>query len=260
MTLQRLTRLHVLITGVALAVGIAALFFFMLIRPSQQDISRIAAAAAEAEAYAAKRPSVERQLKSEKNREKQITRKYRAILDKRMPKIDLTDPITATMRLWDLPDEEARLMTRWFASTGAQVSGYGYQDWPTAMPSSFPNADMRLLPPLNWNLGVEVRDFPALMDWLRKLPKAPRFMVMRSVSIQGYHQRGQPLTASIPVTLYMWTGVEPAAAVAPAATAEAGAAVGAGRGPMGGGPRGGRMGGGPRGGRMGGGPRGGGMR
>jgi len=257
MNLQRITRIHVLIVGLALAVGVAVLFLIVLIPPRKQELSRILGRAEEAEAYAAKRPSVEQNLESEQKRETEVTQKYKDILDHRMPKIDLTDPITATMRLWDLPAEEEGLMARWFASTGAQVSGFAFQTWPTAMPSSFPDPNMRILPPLNWNLSVQVKDFPALMEWLRKLPKAPRFMVLQSVTIQGYHQRGQPLLANVPVTLYEWTGVEPAAVAAVAGTegAAASPARGAGRGPgmgmpgmgmpgmgmpgMGGGPRGG---------------------
>jgi hypothetical protein len=95
------------------------------------------------------------------------------------------------------------------------------------------------------------------MDWLRKLPEAPRFMVLQSVSIQGSRQPGQPLLASVPVTLYMWTGVTPAPTTVAAPAAGTGATAGPRGGRGMGGPRGGRGMGGPRGGRGMGGPRGG---
>ena len=178
MSLERINRIHVLTAGLALAVGVAALFLTVFIRPQQQTIAAAVARAEEAEAYAKKRPSVEQQLENEQKREKEVTQKYGAISGTRMPKIDLTDPVGATLRMWDLPTEEEGLMSRWFASTGAQVTGYGYQLWPTSMPSSFPDPTMLILPPLSWNLSVQVKDFPTLMDWLRKLPEAPRFMVL----------------------------------------------------------------------------------
>ncbi len=109
-----------------------------------------------------------------------------------------------------------------------------------------------MLGPWSWNLSVQVRDFASLLKWLEKLPTAPRFMVMQSVTIGGPRQPGQPLNASVPVVLYEWTKAAQTAlqtpVVAPAAVGETG---GAGAGPAAGGGRGGGRG--MRGGRGGGG-------
>jgi hypothetical protein len=258
MSLQRITRIQVLIAGAVVIVGVAILFLVVLIRPEMKKIADKVWYAEEDEKIAATRPKKEAALAEALAREEGISAQWDEIMEARMPKIDLSDPIAATLRLWDLPGEEQAVMSKWFNSSGAVVAGYGFQTWPTAMPSSFPDRNMRYMPPLSWNLTVQVKDFPALLEWLMKLPEAPRFMVMHNVSIQGSHGPDAPLVASVPVTLYQWTGVEPAAAAAPSGGAGAGAGAGAGGGMGGGrgmrgGGRGGRGGGrgGMRGGRRG---------
>ena len=250
MNLQRITRIQVLAVWVILVAAVALLFFFMFITPQRKAIGSTNDLAVAAETEAAKRPAAEKALEAAKKAEAEVTVKYQKILDTRMPKLDFSDPIASTVRMWDFADEEQALMDRWFASTGARVSGYGFNGWGTAMPANFPRSDMPQLDPQNWNLTVEVRDFPALLDWLLKLPQAPRFMVMQTVTISGPREAGQPLVASVPVTLYEWTGVLPLSVGAAAATGAAGAAAGGagaagaagGRGGMGGG-RGGMGGG-----------------
>ncbi len=256
MNLQRVTRIQAGLVGLALVVGIALIFFFLFVRPQRSAIRTAATQAMASEEYASKKPKVEADIEEAKVTEEEVNEKYEEILDTRMPKLDFTDPIAATVRMWDLAEEEQRVMDRWFASTGARVSGHGFPDWGANMPGSFPNPNARTLDPLNWTLTVEVKDFPTLLEWLTTIPKAPRFMVMHSVTIQGPRQPGQPLVAQVPVTLYQWTGVEPEAVSAPAAGA---ATTGAGTRGRGMGGRGGRgMGGrGGRGGRGMGGPRGG---
>jgi hypothetical protein len=256
--LQRINRYQVAIAGLVLAVGVALVFLFIFIEPLKKKINTAAQNAQAAEDIAKTRPTVEKQLADAQATEKAVNEKYQKILDTRMPKLDFVDPITSTLRMWDLGSEEQALMDKWFASTGAQVTGYAFPGWGTSMPSSFPSTTAKILDPLNWNLTVQVKNFQELMDWLLLLPKAPRFMVMGAVSIQGPHNPGQPLVASVPVTLYQWTGVEPEGVASP----DAGAAAGPGAaGPGAGGGGGGMRGGGGRGGGMrGGGGRGGGMR
>jgi len=257
--LQRITRIQVLIGGVVLIAGVAILFLLSIIRPQWAAISKAVDDTEYWRAEAAGRPKLEQDLLDAHEQGAVVTEKYQEILDTRMPNIDLSDPIAATLRMWDLYEEEQDVVSRWFNSSGAQVIGYGFPTWPTGMPSSFPPSDMVMLQPQSWNLTVQVKDFPKLLEWLQKIPEAPRFMVMQSVTIQGSHSPDDPLQATVPVTLYQWTGVEPPAGATPTATATAGA--GGGRGGMGGGMRGGRggRGGGMRGGRggMGGGMRGG---
>ncbi|MFB3882005.1 MAG: hypothetical protein ACE149_12130 [Armatimonadota bacterium] len=265
MNLQRITRIQVLGVWVILVVAVALLFFFMVITPQRKAIKSTNDQAEAAEAEAAKRPAAEKALEAAKKAEAEVTMKYQKILDTRMPKLDFSDPIASTVRMWDFADEEERLMERWFASTGARVSGYGFNEWGTAMPASFPKPDWPQLDPQNWNLTVEVRDFTELLNFLLKIPQAPRFMVMQNVTIAGPREAGQPLVATIPVTLYEWTGVLPSSvgAATTAGATGAGAAAGGAGGAGGaagaggaGGPRGG-MGRGGRGGMGGGGPRGG---
>jgi len=229
--LQRITRVHVLIAGVAIAVGIALLFTFMLIQPQKKKIALSVRSAEDDEAYASQRRSFEGRRDEALQREAEVTASYDEIMETRMPEIDLSDPIGGMVRLWYFPDEERELMERWLASTGAQVSGLSYPSFG----ADLANTNMAMFDPLNWNLTVQVKDFPELLEWLKKLPEAPRFMVMHSVTVQGPRQPGQPLVASIPVTLYMWTGAEaPAGGAAPTAGA-AGVRGGGRRGARGGG-------------------------
>ncbi len=265
MSLQRITRVQVLIVGAAVIAVVAVVFLFVLIKPQLADIAAIVSSAEENEQYAATRPQKEQARATALEQERQVTEEWDEIVDTRMPDIGphlLKDPIAATLRFWDLPAEEEAVIRNWFNDSGAVVTGYGFPTWPTAMPSSFPPRNMLALSPLDWNLSVSVDDLPELLDWVLSIPRAPRFMVMHSVTIQGSHGPGQPLVASVPVTLYQWTGVEPTgggAAPAEGTAAQAGGGMGPG---MGGGMRGGGMrGGGMRGGGMrGGGMRGGGMR
>lgn len=268
---MRLTRLQVLVGGLVVVVGIAALFLLAFIRPQMQKIRQLEQEAEENEQYArAEGPKAKKDLEEAERRESVVAARFDHIMETRMPDVDLSDPIAGMFRLWRLPQEEGAIIDRWFRTSGAQVSGYSFPAFGTT--PADPN--MRVLPPQNWTLAVQVPDFQSLLKWLRKLPTAPRFMVMQSVTIQGPRQPGQPLQATVPVTLYEWTkaaktavAASPQPAVGEAAAAE-GAGVGAGpgmggRGPMGrggmgmGGMRGG-MGGGMRGGGMSGGMRGGG--
>lgn len=254
MNLQRITRIQVVIVWLVVVVAIALLFVIMFIGPQRKRIQGAEQQRDAAQEVVAQRPAAEKAFKQAQAAETEVTAKYQKIMDERMPKLDFSDPIASTIRMLDYADEEQSLMDRWFASTGARVSGYGFPQFGASMPGSFQSPDREQLDPLNWNLTVEVKDFPALLDWLLKLPKAPRLMVLQSVTIQGPREAGQPLVAQVPVTLYEWTGVLPQASAAAVAGAE-----GAGAAPQAGGPGG--RGGGMRGGGMrGGGMRGGGMR
>ena len=219
MSLQRITRIQVAIVGLALAVGVALVFTIILISPQKKKISRAIGEAELAEEIGRTRPAVEQQLADAEAMQEEVGARYKKIMDERMPKLDFTDPIASTLRMWDLGAEEQKVMDQWFASTGATVTGYSFPSWGTGMPSSFPNASAKMLDPLSWNLTVQVKSLDALFDWLMLLPKAPRFMVMQSVTIQGPHRPGEPLVAQIPVTLYQWTGVEPAAVAGASGTA-----------------------------------------
>jgi hypothetical protein len=253
--LQRITRIHVAVVWLVVVVAIALLFIIMFIGPQRKAIRGVEEQRDAAAAIAARGPAAERALAEAQAAETEVSAKFQKIMEERMPKLDFYDPIASTIRMLDYPDEELSLMDRWFASTGARVSGYSFPQFGASMPGSFQNPDREQLDPLNWNLTVEVRDFTALLDWLLKLPKAPRLMVLQSVTIQGPREAGQPLVAQVPVTTYEWTGVLPQASAAAAAGREgaaAGAQAGGRRRGTGGGMarmRAGRMGGGPRGGR-----------
>jgi len=215
----RLTRIQVLIAGAAIAVGLAVLFFLFFIRPVNANTSRINGRAAEEEEVAARLSTVRSQLATAEVEESAVTASYDEIMDTRMPDISLKDPIVAMFDLWHLPAEEGEVIQRWFTSTGAQVAGYSFPAFGTVPPPQ----DWRMLPPLNWNLTVQVEDFPALLEWLQKIPEAPRFLELHTVTIQGSRQPGQPLVASIPVTLYLWTKGYRAVAVAATAVSGEGA-------------------------------------
>lgn len=243
MNLQRITRIQVAIVWLVLAVGLAALFLLMFIQPQQKRIKQTIEAAEASEAVARQKGSTQRALEEAQKQETLVNSRYEKILNERMPKLDFSDPIASTIRMWDLGSEEQQLMDRWFASTGARVTGYSFPSWGANMPGSFPNATQQMLTPLNWTLTVETKDFSSFMDWLLKLPEAPRFMVMGNPIIQGPRNPGQPLIAQVPVTLYQWTGVLPGSGGGGGAAAQ-----GAAEGQLGGGGMGGRMGGGRMGG------------
>lgn len=219
----RLTRIQVLIAGAAVAVGLAVLFFLLFIRPVNGKTSRINGRAAEEEAVAAQLSTVVAQLANAEEEETEVTAQYEEIMETRMPDISLEDPLVAMFDLWHLPAEEGEVIQRWFDSTGARVEGYSFPAFGTAPPPQ----TWRMLPPLNWNLTVQVEDFPALLEWLPKIPEAPRFLELHTVTIQGSRQPGQPLVASIPVTLYLWTkGYQAVAVVAAAEGGEGGPRAG----------------------------------
>ena len=170
MSLQRITRIQVAIVGIALAVGVALVFTIVFISPQKKKISRAVVDAEAAEQIGMTRPTVERQLTEAEAMQEEVNAKYKKIMDERMPRLDFTDPIASTMRMWDLGAEERRVMDQWFASTGATVAGYSFPSWGTSMPSSFPNASAKMLDPLSWNLTVQVKSLDALYDWLMLLP------------------------------------------------------------------------------------------
>ena len=262
----RLTRVQVGIAGPVVMIGIVIVCWLAFFRPMNAELTKTNQNAEEQETYAkANRPKFQGELDSATDQKTIVKSQFDKIMETRMPKVDLSDPIAGMFRLWRYPREEGMLMDRWFKSSGAEVSGYSFPGFTT----SLADPNVKVLGPYQWNLSVQVRDFPSLLKWLVKIPKAPRFLVMQSVTIGGPRQPGQPLTASVPVTLYEWTKAAETsleATVAPAAAAGgAGGAAGpaGGGGGMGGGGRGGMgggMGGGGRGGMgggMGGGGRGG---
>jgi len=246
----RLTRIQVAGAGLAVIVGICLVSFFIFIKPTRAAIAQTnqQAQATEDQTRAA-RPKAESDLETAKLSEVKFRKQYDEIMKKRMPVISFEDPLAAMFALQSVPRKEGPLIAAWFNSTGAEVSGYSFPAFGTDLPS--PAA--RMLPPLTWNLSVTVQDFPAFLRWLEKLPKAPRFLVLNSVSLPGMRQPGTPFTATISVTLYEWLTTSPAAAAAAAAAAQAAAGASA---PAGGAPGPGGRGRGGRGARRGGGPRG----
>jgi hypothetical protein len=253
--MQRITRLHVLLVGAGVFVAIALIFTLAFILRTRKDISNAKRRTAESEAQIVPMQTLEKELADVEDKERQVAADYDDIMRTRMPSLEFVEPVSSMMRMLYFSDEELQLMRDWFADSGAEVSGLSYPTFGLERPD--PNRKVISLP---WTLSVTVDDLPALLEWLQKLPEAPRFIDVESVAIHGPRNPGSPLTATVPVTLYMWMGVEPGRGAGGAAAATAGAGAGpGGGGPMMGG--GGRMGGGMRGGGMrGGGMRGGGMR
>lgn len=234
----RLTQIQVLLAGAGVFVGIGALFLFMFIKPMLTATSKTNTQAQEIEdRLRTERPAAEKALAEANAMEAKVTAEYDQITKTRMPSIKLEDPITAMFELWDVPRREGTLIDRWFVSTGAQVSGYSFPAFGTRPP----DLSMRGLPDLNWNLSVTVKDLPDLLNWLQKIPKAPRFIELRNVSLPGMRQPGTPLTVSVQVILHEWLKSAGGAAAAAAATQTAAAAPGGGGagGPGGGGRPGG---------------------
>jgi hypothetical protein len=220
-TQLRLTRMQVAGAGLALAVGICALFFFMLIKPTWGDIAQTTQQAKTTEDQVrAEKPKAEKDLAAAKINEVKFRKQYDEIMKKRMPDISFEDPLSSMFALQQVPGAEGRLIAAWFNSTGADVRGYSFPAFGTSLPD--PAAHM--LPPLTWNLSVTVPDFPAFLEWLEKLPEAPRFLVLNSVTIPGMRQPGTPCAAGVSVTLYEWLKT-PRGAAAAAASQAAGAAA-----------------------------------
>jgi type II secretory pathway component PulM len=261
----RLTRIQVGIVGLVLMIGVAVLFALAFIRPMQAELNKTKDDAQQQEDYAkTNRTKAQKDLESATAQKAIVKGQFDKIMETRMPKVNLSDPIAGMFRLWSYPREEGMLMDKWFKSSGATVNGYSF----AGFTSSLADPNVKILGPYQWNLSVQVKDFPSLLKWLEKIPKAPRFMVMsQGVTIGGPRQPGQPLNASVPVTVYEWTKAAQTALEAlrapVAAAGDTGGAAGAPGGGMGGGMGGGRggMGGGGRGGMGGGrGGMGGGMR
>ena len=232
----RLTRVQVAGAGLALAVGICALFFFMLIKPTWGDIAQTTQQAkATEDQVRVEKPQAEEALAAAKLNEAKFRKQYDEIMKKRMPDISFEDRLAAMFALQQVPGREGRLIAAWFNSTGAEVSGYSFP----AFGTSLPDPAARMLPPLTWNLSVTVPNFPAFLKWLEKLPEAPRFLVLNSVNLPGMRQPGTPFTAAVSVTLYEWLKTPRAAAAQAAAGAAAPAGAGAGTGGRGRGGRGG---------------------
>jgi hypothetical protein len=144
--LQRITRIQVLVVGAAIIVGVAILFLLILINPQMKEIADTLKAAEDNRQFAQGYDDRVAARDAATAEEERITAEWDKIMESRMPEIDLSDPVAATLRLWELPAEEEALMTRWFDSSGAVVTGYSFQTWPTAMPSSFPSSTMKNLP------------------------------------------------------------------------------------------------------------------
>lgn len=243
----RLTQIQVLGAGAAVIVGVALLFLFMFILPRTKKIGRTNANAEGIESQiAVDGPKAKKDLAEAKRLEVEITKQYDDIFAKRMPKVDLSDPITGMFELaYDVPRREGLLMERWFNSSGAEVAGYSFPSFPT----SLADPNMTQLPQLNWNLSVTTRNLTEFLAWLQKIPKAPRFMQITGVSLPGMRSPGTPYRAGVQVRLYLLLkpskAAEAAAAAAAAAAAQQAAAEAAGgaAGPGGFGGGGGRTGG-----------------
>jgi len=227
----------------AVAVGIVAIFFFMFIKPAWVAIAKTNADAEAIEQQVrTQRPQAEAALKAAQVEEVRVRKGYDDIMKNRMPAVSFEDRLASMIRLQSFDTEELAVIAAWFNSTGAEVSGYSFPPFGTDLP----NPATRVLPALTWNLSVTVKDFPAFLEWLEKIPKAPRFLRLNNVNLPGMRQPGTPFTAAVSMTLYEWIKASPRAA---AGAAAAGAQTGAGAGGRGGGQgRGGRGRGGRRGG------------
>ena len=230
----RLTRIQLAGAGLALAVGIIAVFFFMFIKPVRAATAKTNADAETTEGQVStERPKAEAGLKAAQVEEVRVHKDYDEIMKKRMPDLSFEDRLASMIRLQRLQDEELAVIADWFDSTGAEVSGYSFPQFGTDLPDQ----TRRMLSPLTWNLSVTVPGgLPGFMKWLETFPKAPRFLVLNSVNLPGMRQPGTPFTAAVSVTLYEWLKVPSgAAAAATSAAPAAGAAQGSG---PGGGPAG----------------------
>jgi hypothetical protein len=258
----RINRIQVGIAGLVVLVGIAALYLLAFVKPMAAKIKKINDDALANKQFVEQNESkAKAALLAAEAQESVVKAQFDKVMKTRMPaNADFSDPLAGMFKLWTFPREEGMVIDKWFKSSGAEVSGYSFPAYGSQVDLNLPN--VKVMPPLNWNLTVQTRDFPSLLKWLDRFPKAPRFLVMGSVVIGGPRQPGQPLTASIPVTLYEWTKAAQTALEAPAvAPAAAGAGAAGDTGLGGGGMRGGGMGGGMRGGGgRGGGGRGGGGR
>ncbi len=219
----RLTRIQVAAAGLAVAVGIVAILFFMFAKPALATIAKKNAdAEATEQQVRTQRPQAEEALRAAQVEEVRVRKRYDDIMKNRMPDVSFEDRLAAMIRLQSFDTQELAVIESWFNSTGAEVTGYSFPTFGTDLPD--PSA--RVLPALTWNLSVTVKDFPTFLTWLEKLPKAPRFLRLNSVNLPGMRQPGTPFTAAVSVTLYEWIKVSPASMAAAAAAAQPSAEAG----------------------------------
>jgi hypothetical protein len=73
-------------------------------RPMGAQIARSIESAEAKETYAATRPKVEEGLQAAREREVQVNEQWQELIDTRMPKVDLSDPIASTVRMGDFSE------------------------------------------------------------------------------------------------------------------------------------------------------------
>ena len=182
----RIKRIHVMLVGAVLSIGVVVLLFFMSIKPLNQTIAKTQKKIDDLEPTIRKARKVQTDLVNEKATEIRVNVAFDEIMKTRMPQFPYKDDDLASMMyMWDFADKEMSLMARWFASTGAVVTGYSFDSWGFDVPTA--RLNQPALPALNWNLAVVVKDYADLQRFLKKIPEAPRLLVLQSVTIPGGH-------------------------------------------------------------------------
>ena len=238
-----LNRTVILIVGAALLVGVALLGFFMLVKPQLQTIASLKSEIEQHNTYAAKKPTVQRELGEAQTETVRVQTRMDDIYRRKMPGIALRVPVWSMFSLWyetgPGPDWFKRmgmgpgplgtgtLLARYFESIGLPVEGIGMPQWGIVPP----DRSMRTLPPLPLTLRFRFKSFQDFLKLFDKFEGAPRFLVVQGARVSGFSPN---LVAEVSVVVYAWTRdyagppAAPAAAPTPARATSAAAPAAAG--------------------------------
>ena len=221
---MRLTRIHVLIIGLLVVVGLAIAFGIAYARPQLKKLSDTEQQVETQRGVAETMLSELQELATaQADLELKDQQTYAYMV--RMPQID-TNQYQAMIDLWKEYSSVlggGPMMARYVASQhGVQPIAFSLPSAPITPLSSQPPV---ILVPVN-DFAVRADDLPSLIAFLRAISKAPRMASISNVTING---TSPMLIASMPLSVYLVTrwalpgpGIPPTSGGGPAA-AEPGA-------------------------------------
>ena len=225
--MDRIPSVAVIAIVLVLIIGVAAGAFFKLIKPAQAELSDLQSTLEQEQATADKLESAKQDLIKVTGRWLGADTKLRKLMGKRSIKLSFGHPLPALFAsLWpEMRQNLAGTVEEWVADQGVRItSGASIPAPPNLPPAPPPNGFYRVA---QINLGIQ-GTLSEIERLYRALPEFPRVATIGGLSLSG---RGNTISATLPMTIYLLVEVPPDLAAAGAGMV--GAMGGLGQMPMG---------------------------
>lgn len=197
--------------ALVLVIGISVACFYFLIKPQQKILTDLRGQLEAEKQVAQGKTAAEAELDATKLAWKRAQDQLAQVCERKSIKISMYMPILAMTAMWrEYRDDLPRAVEQWVQAQGCTIESGAAMPAPSLSPPTVP-ANGFLQVPEGQVLNLSISGTMANLEKLyRSLNTLPRVATIGGLSLSG---RGDRLTASVPLS--MWIIVEGAEAVAP---------------------------------------------